>query len=137
MSLLWQFINTSNISVGNFSQTVMNESTRIGEIAASLTMTQLAALVIGSLSIILLSIRSKSTFPGTPIHGRRWAWEPTLWLQSRFTFGAHEIISSGYKKVRIQITGPMAHLDLGSANRSCASLSSKTALLSFNDTMST
>lgn len=36
---------------------------------------------------------------GAPVHGYRSIFEPTLWLQIRFTTGAYHIIESGYNKV--------------------------------------
>lgn len=84
----------------------MGESARLVKLAASLTAAQITVLIMGSLSLLFLFGHGKSTFHGAPVAGRRSRWEPTFWLQSRFIFGARQIISSGYRKVRIRESAP-------------------------------
>ncbi|KAI1293274.1 hypothetical protein F5Y03DRAFT_374446 [Xylaria venustula] len=73
----------------------------VGVLRGNPTSSLAAALIIGVIFLLLLLTPDQPTIPGAPVHGRRWSWEPTFWLQSRFTFGASEIIRSGYAKVGI------------------------------------
>ncbi|RYP17317.1 hypothetical protein DL765_004608 [Monosporascus sp. GIB2] len=99
MASLSESSNPLNVSQVNFSKAVLDQSTRLGQFAASLTIPQIIALILGSLLFIPSLTQKKIQVHGAPVHGRRWWFEPTLWLQSRFTFGAREIVASGYKKV--------------------------------------
>ncbi|KAI0113688.1 cytochrome P450 [Nemania sp. FL0031] len=68
------------------------------QILISITLPQVIALVIGWVLLLSLLSSEKPAIIGAPVHGRRWRWEPTLWLQSRFTFGSRKIIADGYTK---------------------------------------
>ncbi|KAI0975020.1 cytochrome P450 [Xylaria arbuscula] len=72
----------------------------VGVLRGNPTSALSAALIIGAIFLLLLLTPDQPTIPGAPVHGRRWSWEPTFWLQSRFTFGASEIIRSGYAKYK-------------------------------------
>ena len=87
---------TTNVG---FSQTMLEQTTRLGEVASSLSGPQLFGIVLAALILLSSFANRKPYVTGAPVHGRHWWWEPTLWLQSRFTFGARDIVASGYKKV--------------------------------------
>lgn len=89
------------ITSAGFSQTVLDHTSRLGEVASSLTGAQLFGIVLGALILLSSFAQKKPYVSGAPVHGRQWWWEPTLWLQSRFTFGARDIVASGYKKVGV------------------------------------
>ncbi|KAJ8128392.1 hypothetical protein O1611_g5244 [Lasiodiplodia mahajangana] len=78
----------------------MNELISLGKVTTSFAATLIIVLLLSSLSFLLLFGGSKKAVPGAPVHGSHWPWEPTFWLQSRFTFGARDIISSGYRKFK-------------------------------------
>ncbi|KAI1309821.1 cytochrome P450 [Xylaria venustula] len=61
-----------------------------------------ATAVIAILALSLLFKKKDKNIAGIPIHGYRSWFEPTFLLQCRFVLGAHEIISSGYKKYKDQ-----------------------------------
>ncbi|KAJ8112542.1 hypothetical protein ONZ43_g5371 [Nemania bipapillata] len=96
MSLLWYTQNES----ANASDTVTSGSLRLDQLLSSITEAQIMAFVITGIFLLLCLTPEKPTVAGAPVHGRRWRWEPTLWLQSRFTFGAREIVASGYAKYK-------------------------------------
>ncbi|KAI0429147.1 cytochrome P450 [Xylaria sp. FL1042] len=75
-------------------------STYLNQLLSFDTPQRVLFLVIGAISLLFILSPEKPTIPGAPVHGRRWRWEPTFWLQSRFTFGASKIISSGYTKYK-------------------------------------
>lgn len=60
---------------------------------------QITALLIGSILILLSLKQNGKRVPGAPIHGHQYWWEPTIWSQMRFVFGAQGIVASGYRKV--------------------------------------
>ncbi|KAI1213723.1 cytochrome P450 [Annulohypoxylon truncatum] len=49
---------------------------------------------------LLLSQHRKPKVRGAPTFGSHWWWEPGLLTQSRFTFGARDIIAAGYRKFK-------------------------------------
>ncbi|ROW08498.1 hypothetical protein VMCG_03255 [Cytospora schulzeri] len=74
---------------------------RLLEYLSTATYAELAALLVGFFSILSLFHTTKSpTVPGAPVHGYRSIFEPTFWLQIRFTTSAYDIIDSGYKKLK-------------------------------------
>ncbi|KAI0809657.1 cytochrome P450 [Xylaria sp. FL0064] len=97
MSLIWQLWNQVNISVavGDNSSPIYLE-----QLLTSFSRHWAISLIIGIVLLLFISNPEKPTIPGAPVHGRRWRWEPTFWLQSRFTFGASEVIASGYTKYK-------------------------------------
>ncbi|KAI1119860.1 cytochrome P450 [Nemania abortiva] len=73
---------------------------RLEQLLRSLTAPQIVAIATVGILLLFYLNPEKPTISGAPVHGRRWRWEPTLWLQSRFTFNSREIISSGYAKYK-------------------------------------
>ena len=73
---------------------------RLVELARSARPDQMAAtMIIAVLALSILFKKPDKNIRGAPFHGYRSWFEPTFLLQARFVLGAHEIISSGYKKV--------------------------------------
>ncbi|KAJ8125482.1 hypothetical protein O1611_g8157 [Lasiodiplodia mahajangana] len=94
MSSIWLRWNESN----NVPTDTISSSLRLEQVLVSITVPQIIGLIIGSVFFLLILSPEKPTISGAPVHGRRWRWEPTLWLQSRFTFGSREIVAGGYAK---------------------------------------
>lgn len=87
-----------------FAEAAMGNSTAssyIGQVFGTGATSIVTAAVVGVIFLIALFSPEKPTIPGAPVHGRHWWWEPTIWLQSRFTLGAYDIVASGYRKVRL------------------------------------
>jgi hypothetical protein len=92
--------NASEVS--DFLQQVVDRSTRLAELVASLTAGTTIALVLGTLFLLSAFTRPKRHIPGAPVLGRKHWWEPDLLLYWRYTANARTIIADGYKKVREQ-----------------------------------
>lgn len=94
-------LSPGNASEGNdFLQQVVDRSTRLAELVASLTAGTAIALVLGALFLLSAFTRPKRHVPGAKVLGRRHWWEPDLLLYWRYTANARTIIADGYKKVR-------------------------------------
>lgn len=66
------------------------------------TTSEIIAILVGVYFVFSFFLAKKSpTVAGAPVYGYRSFFEPTLWLQIRFTTNAFDIIESSYKKVRI------------------------------------
>ncbi|KAI1127654.1 cytochrome P450 [Nemania abortiva] len=62
---------------------------------------EILAVSIGVYFVVAYFLPKRSpTVAGAPVHGYRSIFEPTLWLQIRFTTNAYSIIDSGYKKLK-------------------------------------
>ncbi|KAI1754805.1 cytochrome P450 [Xylaria castorea] len=90
----WQFLSQ------NVSYTTTNDSLHVGQLLSSTTTPQLIAFILGAFWLLSFWHPETPTVLGAPVHGRLWRWEPTFWLQSRFTWGARGIITSGYEKYK-------------------------------------
>ncbi|POS72957.1 hypothetical protein DHEL01_v208647 [Diaporthe helianthi] len=88
--------------MANFSpETVLLLKERLLTRFNNATYAEIVILLLGFVSIISSFPTKKSPkVHGAPIHGYRSIFEPTLWLQIRFTKGAFDIIESGYKKLK-------------------------------------
>lgn len=65
---------------------------------------EILVLLLGLYFANALLFRKKSpTLAGAKVYGYRSAFEPTLWLQIRFTTSANSIIHSAYSKVRYPV----------------------------------
>ncbi|KAI0860251.1 cytochrome P450 [Xylaria cubensis] len=90
----WQLLSQ------NVSNTTTNDSPHLEQLWSSITTPHLIALILGALWLLSFWQAETPTVRGAPVHGRLWRWEPALWLQSRFTWGARNIITSGYEKYK-------------------------------------
>ncbi|TRX92243.1 hypothetical protein FHL15_006858 [Xylaria flabelliformis] len=84
----------------NVSNTTTSDSLHVGQLWSSITTPQLIAFILGALWLLSFWQAETPTVQGAPVHGRLWRWEPAFWLQSRFTWGARNIITSGYEKYK-------------------------------------
>lgn len=86
--------------IANFSpETALLLKERLLDRFNNATNAEIAILFLGLLSIVSIFPGKKSPkVSGAPVHGYRSIFEPTLWLQIRFTTGAFDIVDSGYKK---------------------------------------
>ncbi|KAI0503173.1 cytochrome P450 [Xylaria bambusicola] len=99
MASYWELLCQSEV----FARTAGRNSTGsscLEELLDSGKFSVAAAIIVSALFLIVLLSPDKPTISGAPVHGRRWWWEPTMWLQSRFTFGAYDIVTSGYRKYK-------------------------------------
>nr|UOW59931.1 SonI [Paraconiothyrium archidendri] len=81
------------------SETIL---TRAVELLKPTNYYQLAATVFGLYFAwsLIVGRKQNPTVAGAPVVGKRWAWEPAILLQLRFVFGAFDIISDGYNKLK-------------------------------------
>lgn len=63
---------------------------------------ELAAIAIGLLWLSSFLGPKHPTVPGAKVFGYRSFFEPTFFVQVRFVFSAHDIITNAYEKVREQ-----------------------------------
>ncbi|KAI1745273.1 cytochrome P450 [Xylaria scruposa] len=90
----WQLLSQ------NVSDTMKNDLPHLGQLLSSITTPQLIVFILGALWLLSFWHAETPTVQGAPVHGRLWRWEPAFWLQSRFTWGARDIITSGYEKYK-------------------------------------
>ncbi|KAJ2977704.1 hypothetical protein NUW58_g7729 [Xylaria curta] len=97
MSSPWQLWNNPN----NISNPMLSGSPpHLQQLLSSLTATQISFIIVVGIMLLSLLRPENPAIPGAPVHGRRWRWEPALWLQSRFTFAARDLVKSGYDKYK-------------------------------------
>ncbi|KAI8955130.1 cytochrome P450 [Xylaria longipes] len=84
----------------NVSYTTISDSPHVKQLLSSITTSQLIAFMFGAYWLLSFWHPKTPTVLGAPVHGRLWRWEPAFWLQSRFTWGARGIITSGYTKYK-------------------------------------
>ena len=73
---------------------------RVVDYLQAATVRELATLFVGFLFVVsFLTKKGSPRISGAPVHGYRSFFEPTLWLQIRFTTSGYSIIESGYNKV--------------------------------------
>ncbi|KAI0531543.1 cytochrome P450 [Xylaria digitata] len=78
----------------------MGNLAHLEQLLGAVTASQVTALIVVAFLLLSLLNPESPTVPNAPVHGRRWRWEPAVWLQYRFIFGSHKIISSGYDKYK-------------------------------------
>ncbi|KAF2967351.1 hypothetical protein GQX73_g6208 [Xylaria multiplex] len=78
----------------------MGYLTHLKQLLGSVTVSQVTALIIVAFLLLSFLNPESPTIPNAPVHGRRWRWEPSAWLQYRFMLGSHKIIKSGYNKYK-------------------------------------